>query len=169
MKIANIDPTSKNPQLRPIQCTDDEGVELPPADWVFAFTRVYVYETLTNANPVISAVTLDGNPVDVSAGITIAPCAGTCTKHKLAADVPDSSWELSANQHEAIYATFYYTEPVGTFDSDGRLLFDGAKGKIDDHAVELTPSAKGGEGKIWITVQDTRGGATWVELPVHVK
>lgn len=170
VKIANIDPTSKNPQLRPIQCTDDDGTELPADDWVFAFTRVYVYETLTNANPVISSISLDGTPVNLSDGITVSPCAGKkCTTYKLAADVPDSSWELSASQHEAIYSTFYYTEPVGTFDSDGRIIFDGAKGKVDDHAVELTPSAKPGEGKIWIIVQDTRGGASWVELPVHVK
>ena len=170
VKIANIDPTSKNPQLRPIQCTDDDGNELSPDDWVFAFTRVYAYETLTNANPVISAVTLDGNPVTVSDGITVAPCMGKkCTTYKLGADVPDSSWEPSRDQHEAIYSTFYYTEPVGDFDSDGRVIFDGAKGKIDDHAVTLTPKAKPGEGTIWIIVQDTRGGATWVELPVHVK
>jgi hypothetical protein len=107
-------------------------------------------------------------------GITVTPCtsnsrANPCKKYKLAAEVPDSSWEPWLDQHEAVYSTFYYTEPVGTFDSDGRLNFDAAKGKIDDHAVELTPSGKPGDGKIWVIVQDSRGGAAWVELPVHVK
>lgn len=170
VRIANIDPMSQNPQVRPIQCTDNDGNELGPDDWVFAFTRVYVYDSLTNTNPVISSITLDGQPVDPNLGITVTPCQSKkCQTYKLAAEVPDSSWEAVQDGHEAVYSTFYYSAPVGKFDSDGRINFDAAKGRVDDHAVELTPKEVPGEGKIWVIVQDSRGGASFVELPVHVK
>ena len=162
--------------MRSIQCTDDVGKELSPDDWVFAFTRVYAYDTLVNTNPVITNVTLDGAPVNPTDGITVMPCTGSrsgpnpsCKTYKLGAEVPDTSWEPSLDHHEAVFSTFYYTEPVGDFDSDGRLLFDATMGRIDDHAVTLIPKATAGEGKIWVIVQDSRGGAAWVELPVHVK
>lgn len=176
VRIANVDPNSQNPQLKPILCTDDDGKELSPDDYVFAFTRVYAYDKLVNTNPVITNVTIDGAPIDPMQGITVTPCTGertgprsTCKTYQLAAEVPDTSWEPSLDQHEAVYSTFYYTEAVGDFDADGKLLFDAAKGKIADHAVKLIPKATVGEGKIWVIVQDSRGGAAWVELPVHVK
>lgn len=170
VRIANIDPTSKNPQIRPIQCTDDDGNELSPDDWVFAFTRVYAYDQITNANPELASVTLDGQPIDLNAGITVTPCqTKKCRTYKIAAEVPDTSWEPVQDGHEVIYSTFYYTEPVGKFDSDGRILYDAQKGRIDDHAVELTPKEMPGEGKIWVIVQDSRGGASFVQFPVHVK
>lgn len=171
VRIAEIDPSSQNPQVLPIRCTDEDGHALGPDDWVFAFTRVYAYDAITNANPELTNVTFDGQPVSVGDGVTVAPCASKkgCATHALGVDVPDSSWEPTPDGHEAVYWTAYRTAAVGDLNGDGRLVFDAVKGRVGDPALTLTPPPTPGEGKLWLLLQDTRGGASWVELPVHVK
>lgn len=178
VRIAEIDPASRNPQVLPVVCTDESGAPLSPDNWVFSFTRVYAFQTQTNANPIIDAVLVDGQPIDVQAGITVPPCdSKTCKKPKIDVVVPMQSWEErpvsvsdpDAARHELIFATYYFTRGAGSLDVQGRVLWDANKGKVQDTAVELTPSATAGEGTIWIVVQDNRDGTSWVPIPVHVR
>lgn len=189
VRIASVDPSSKSQQLVPVVCTDDDGNALGPDQWVFAFARVYAFDALANQNPVISGLTLiqpDGSqaPVDVSAGITLAPCTASgsgrkrsCGAPKLHVEMPDSSWEVrpppkdgpSDERHELVYATLWYTPEVGGFEADGTVLFDAVKGRVEDNAIAFVPPAKAGEGRIWVVAQDNRNGASWLEVPVHVK
>jgi len=148
---------------------------------VFSFTRVYAFEKQANTNPVIDSVLVDGRPVSVREGIVTPPCAAkdtrTCKKPKIDVVITPESWEErpmsivdpQRPRHELIYATYYFTRPVGMFDVQGRVLYDANKGKVLDVAVELTPAEKPGDGRMWIIVQDNRNGASFIEVPVHVR
>lgn len=180
VRITELDPESGNPQSIPIGCFDDEGNQLGPSEYVLSFARVYAYDELVNTNPVIDGVTLDGTPVNVSEGIVVDRCpedAAECPKHELGVLVPDTSWEPRPGEpdgegrprHELVYANYYYTRPVGSFDAEGKVLFDTFKGRVPESENELIPAATPGKGLVWIIVQDNRGGATWVRLPVYVR
>jgi hypothetical protein len=181
VRITELDPASDNPQSIPIGCTDDEGNALGPSEYVLSFARVYAYDELSNANPVIDGVTLDGKPINPSEGIVVDRCradagADAC-KHDVAVLVPDASWEPRPGapdgegrpRHELVYATYYYTRGVGSFDADGKVLFDTFKGRVEPSANQLVPADVPGRGTVWIVVQDNRGGASWVRLPVYVR
>src|SRR5262249_22252112 len=100
-----------------------------------------------------------------------------CKKPKIDVVVPMSSWESippspsdpSAPLHELVFATFYFSRDIGALDVQGRVLYDATTGKVNDTAVELSPSAMPAEGHLWIVVQDNRDGTNWVEVPVHVR
>lgn len=188
VRIAGVDTSQQSQQLIPLSCTDDDGYALGPDQWIFSFARVYAFETLANQNPVIDSLTLtqpDGTsePVDLAAGITVAPCvdAGnrkkSCRGPKVSVNVPESSWESrppprdgpNDERHELLFSSYYYTPAVGAFEADGAVLYDAIKGKVQNSGVAIVPPAEPGEGHAWIVVQDNRNGVAWVDLPVHVK
>jgi hypothetical protein len=181
VRIGELDASSQNPQAIPIVCSDDEGNALGPSEYVLSFARVYAYDELSNANPVIDGVTLDGKPVSTNEGIVVDRCpkdaAEDACKHDLAVLVPDSSWEPRPGEpdgagrprHELVYSNYYYTRPVGSFDADGKVLFDTFKGRVEPSANQLIAPEAPGQGTVWIIVQDNRGGASWVRLPVYVR
>jgi hypothetical protein len=195
VRIADVDTSQQSQQLIPLSCTDDDGNALGPDQWIFSFARVYAFETLANQNPVIESLTLtqpDGTsqPVDLAAGITVAPCATpptassgcgarkkSCAGPKLSINVPESSWESrpppkdgpNDERHELLYSSYYYTPEVGSFDGEGTILYDAVKGKVANEGLAIIPPGEPGEGHAWIIVQDNRNGTTWVDLPVHVK
>lgn len=47
----------------PLRCVDDDGVPVPPRDFVAGYTSVFSYEELTNSNPVISGIEVEGEPL----------------------------------------------------------------------------------------------------------
>jgi hypothetical protein len=172
-----------NPQQPPIACFDSSHNELGPDDWVFGFTRVYSYDGITNANPVISAIDENGQSVPVggfsnvdNGTFDVARCSSDCPKVVIGPVVPPSSQETQmqigsgAAQREEIWVDFYST--LGTFGSDARLLYDPSIGSIGKPSVTDdtfdVPSAPG-DGLIWMVVHDNRGGASWATVPVHVE
>lgn len=188
VRIAGVDTSQRSQQLVPLSCTDDEGNALGPDQWIFSFARVYAFETLANQNPVIESLTLtqaDGTsaPVDLAAGITVAPCLAdgnrkrSCPAPKLSVNVPEPSWESrpppkdgpNDERHELIFSSYYFTPEVGAFASDGAVLYDAVKGKVKDSGVALVPPAEPGDGHAWIVVQDNRNGVAWVDLAVHIR
>jgi hypothetical protein len=48
----------------PLACFSNSGKQLGSDDFVAGYSQVFVYDTLTNANPVVTGVTVDGKPVD---------------------------------------------------------------------------------------------------------
>ena len=165
------------PQQIPIQCTDENGVQLTPDDYVIGINRVYAYADRTNTNPVVERVTLDGVEVDPKAGITIDRCVASrradCKPVKLDVRVSDASWEpnpstgAAAGQREQIWVTYY--SDIGDLKDEARLLFDSKSGRIDDSAVEFRAPYQPTEGTLWAVVHDNRTGAAFVVLPIHVK
>lgn len=166
-------------QQVPIRCTDEDGNALPPSDYVIGISRVYAYQDRVNTNPVIEKLTLEGQDVDVNAGITLDKCAyGTrerdCREYKLDTRVSDSSWELNPSDverngplREQIWVDYY--SDIGVFENDARLLFDTQKGRAPDSAVGLRAGYQVVDGTAWIVTHDNRGGASWIVVPLHVR
>jgi hypothetical protein len=178
LELVPIDP-SGGPQQIPIGCFDDTETPVTVDQGVLGLVRVYSYTTNTNANPVINAIIQDGTAIDPTAGITIDHCTtsrrANCPKIKITPDVPDSSWELNADDkdsdgnplHEELWVDYYAT--LGDLGSDARLLYDVKAGKISNPEVEFQAPNDPGEGTMWIVVHDSRSGVEWSVVPVHVK
>jgi hypothetical protein len=199
IKITPLDPSNQNPQAVPVGCFDAQGNQLGPDDWVLGYTRVYVYDSLTNANPVISYVDVNGQKLALTQGdgpqiyeapacdsgtgcLSMSPCtSGDQSKCqvKIGPVVPqDPSWELNPELtdmngnplHEEIWADFYSS--VGQVQYTARLLYDPSTGSIggpDTTNNNFQPPSSPGEGYIWIVVHDNRSGAAWVTIPVSIR
>jgi hypothetical protein len=171
------DPSTQSPLTTPFGCFDESNRALGPRDFVFAFTRVYAFADRRNANPVIGSLTFGGATVDPVAGITVGHCTASdetrCPKTNLDTIVPDSSWEIDpgaldpsgGQAHEAIWVDYYATG--GRFDNDSVALFDAHSGRApssaDGYAAPLSPGPR----TLWAVVHDTRGGTSWISVPVN--
>ncbi len=171
------DPGNANPQQIPIGCFDSNHTQLGPDDFVFGFTRVYVYDAPTEVNPVISQVDVGDHRLDIDGGTTTASftvplCvggdAGSCPKHPIGPVVGPS-----APAGKQVWADFYAT--AGTFSSGARLLYDpmvtlsipsGTDNQfVPPASLDNAPT----DNFIWIVVHDDQGGADWVTVPLQVK
>jgi hypothetical protein len=176
-----LDPSSDNPVQVPLGCFDANGNQLTPDDYVIGYTRVYAFTSVTNANPVIDHVDVEGHPVDLTKGFTTDHCTASlranCPKVHIGPVVPASSWELTPESrdvngnvlHEEIWADFYAT--FGQVASAARLLYDARTGSLggpDATDNDFLPPTDPGDGFLWVVVHDNRGGASWAQVPVHV-
>jgi hypothetical protein len=173
-----VDTSVQSPLTTPFGCFDSSGRALGPQDFVFAFVRVYAFTDRLDANPVIQHVTFGGAAVDPAVGISVPHCTASDEAHCATTDVdtvvPDSSWQLDPGSlsasggdlHEGIWVDYYVT--AGKFEEDSELLFDAQSGRVsstgDGYAAPLSPGLQ----TLWVVVHDTRGGASWVTLPIHV-
>ncbi len=173
-----------NPQAPPVGCFDSEHNQVPPSDYVFGFTRVYAYDTITNANPIIDHIEADGKALDLAQPFTTARCGagGACPHVHIGPVMPSSAQEqpdpISGQSREQVWADYYAT--FGSFAHDARLMFDSKTGCVDrvgradvcgsvDTDNDFSPPNEPGEGKIWIVVHDNRGGAAVREISVLVQ
>jgi hypothetical protein len=177
VRLAEVDP-SGGPQQVPIQCTDENGVQLPPSDYVIGISRVYAYTARSNTNPVIEKITFEGKDVDLAQGIVVDRCTAVtrmeCPEKKLDVRVSDSSWEENPSEvvdgrvlREQIWVSLYSDK--GEIDTEARLLFDTTKGRPDKTEVSYRAAAEPGRGTLWAVVHDNRGGQAWVVVPVTVR
>lgn len=170
--------SGNNPQQVPILCTDANGKQLTPNDYVIGINRVYSYADKTNTNPVIQGLTLNGAPVDPKAGLTIDHCVASrrsdCKEWKIDVQVPESSWEAnpgqnaaSQNQREQIWVDYY--SDLGDLEDDARLLYDTTTGRVSASDVKYRAPYAIGEGTVWLVVHDNRAGAAFMAVPLHIK
>jgi hypothetical protein len=182
LEFLPYDPNDINPVKVPIGCFDAAHNRLGPDDYVFGFTRVYAYEAVTNANPVIDHVDVDGQRADLVQGFPTAVCttsdSSKCPAVHIGPVVPPSSWETNPEAHDAngnalheeIWTDFYAT--AGQFNDSARLLYDARTGSLGGPSQtdnQFDPPQNAGDGSIWIVVHDSRGGAAWVRVPFHAK
>jgi len=179
LEYVPVDASAQSPVTTPFGCFDDAHAALGPSDFVFAFTRVYAFADRRNANPVIDHLTFGGAPVDPAAGVALDHCTAadesSCATTDLDAVVPDASWELDpgtldrsgAPGHEGLWVDYYATG--GRFANDSVVLFDATTGRAspttDAYAAPLAP----GPGTLWAVVHDTRGGASWIGVPLSAR
>jgi hypothetical protein len=177
LELVPLDPN--NVQAPPIGCFDAQHDQLGPNDYVLGLTRVYAYDTLRNQNPVIDHVDArdpNGDPIDLTNGLSLPACHGDCPTIHIGPVVPASSQEVNPEERgvdgqtvrEQIWADFF--SDVGSFSDEARLLYDSASGSIGDATVtndEYRPPDTARTGTIWIVVHDNRGGATWATVPVR--
>lgn len=177
VRLAEIVPGA-GPQQVPIQCTDENGVQLPPSDYVIGISRVYSYTARTNTNPVIEKITFEGKDVDLAQGITVDRCTAVtrmeCPETKIDVRVSESSWEENPSEvidgrvlREQIWVSLYSDK--GEIGTDARLLFDTTKGRPSETEVTYRAAAEPGRGTLWAVVHDNRGGQAWVVVPVTVR
>jgi hypothetical protein len=165
--------TGANPQQVPIQCTDEQGNQLGPNDYVIGINRVYSYSDQTNSNPTIEKLTVNGADLDVAKGIVVARCTEAkkedCPSIKIDVKVPPASWEAnpSSGQGEQIWVTYY--SDIGELENDARLLYDTRSGRVSESDVEYRAAQKVGDGNLWAVVHDNRAGAAFVTVPIHVQ
>lgn len=173
-----VDPNDANPQKVPIGCFDDDGNALGADDFVFTFSRVYVYDDRTNANPEVQDVLFDGKPVDLTQGVVVDRCTTSeadCPKHPIDLTMPDSTWERNEGAlgkdgttlGEEVYGLYYYT--VDRVEKEGRLLFDPSAGRVSNSANNFIAQSAPGSGRVYVVVHDNRGGVTWRDFPVYVR
>jgi hypothetical protein len=172
------DPNTQSPSATPFGCFDEAHRALGADDFVFAFKRVYSFADRRNANPAVPSLSYGGAAVDPATGVTIGHCRANdeknCAKTTVDVRLPDSTWEvdpanIDANghvAHETIWVDYYAT--AGRFAKDEKLLFDAHSGRVspagDDFVAPLSPGAQ----TLWAVVQDNRGGASWVAVPLNV-
>jgi hypothetical protein len=177
LELLSVGGAGGNPAQPPIGCFHQDKSPAPPTDYVIGYTRVYAYDTLTNANPVIDHVQVQGQPIDLQAGFGTPSCpsGSSCPGVRIGPVVPPSSQESNPEDTDAqgnprkeeIWADYYAT--FGSFDSDARLLYDPTAGAVDDADNTWRAPGTPGDGTIWIVVHDNRGGTSWATVPVHVQ
>lgn len=183
-KVLYTPPSASGPpDANPLECVDARtGAPVPADDYVFGYAEVFsfapvdvggVATPITNTNPVITGLTLDGTPVDPDAGIVMPVCnSGSCTSETLDTVVPPSSQEvnqdtIAANGNvgkEQIWVDYYLT--VGSIANATIVLYDPFSGAERNTGTALTGPSSATEGSLWAVVRDDRGGVSWVSVPV---
>jgi hypothetical protein len=183
LQVVSLDP-SAGPQQVPLACVDGSGNALGPDDYVIGFTRVYVYQSLSNKNPEIDGLIVNG--VETRTGVSgtaepapidldVPACGSSCPGLSLAVDVPASSWEIDTGAsdlagttvRESIYVEYYAIG--GNLDTEAKLVYDSQAGLITGtgSTVKYTPPGSPGDTTLWAVVHDNRDGATWLQVNVH--
>jgi hypothetical protein len=181
-----VDTRTESPLTIPFGCFDDANTPVGADGFVFAFARVYAYTDLRNGNPIIDRLTFGGAPVDEGAGIHVHHCTESditkCTSSKSATApnvmdvvVPAASWEVDpgaltlsgASAHEAIWVDYYTTG--GRFANDSVVLFDANSGRASSNTGNGYAAQTAGTHAVWAVVRDTRGGVSWLTVPVHAE
>jgi hypothetical protein len=178
VQYSPVDTSTSSPLTTPFGCYDDANHRLGPDDFVFAFARVYAFESLRNANPVIDHVSIGGETAGAQ-GVTLDHCTASdenhCSTSEVDTVVPDTSWELDPgtlaptghSAHEAIWVDYYVTG--GQLDDDSVVLFDALAGKVSKAGDGYAAPLSAGPQTLWAVAHDTRGGASWVSVPVNVR
>jgi hypothetical protein len=165
-------------QQVPILCVGEDGVRLPPSDYVIGISRVYAYPDRINTNPVIEALTFEDKDVAPALGITVERCLTEkqrdCKENKINIRVSDSSWELNPSEvtregelREQIWVDWY--SDIGAFDTAASLLFEATVGRVSENEVKFRAPKDPTDGTLWGVVHDNRGGAAWIVVPLHVR
>jgi hypothetical protein len=161
----------------PFGCFDAGGTKLGPSDFVFAYSLVYSFADRANANPALQSVTYGGADVDPAAGISLPHCMQSdinrCPTTPLDVVIPDSSDEtdpanLDANGNplkEQIDVDYYLT--AGKVDHDTVIIFDPHAGRLSKTSDNFHSPQSAGDFSLWAVVHDNRGGASWLQVPVH--
>jgi hypothetical protein len=170
--------STQNPSANPVGCFDDDGNALDANSFVFAYSMVYSFGDRTNANPLISNLTFNGNPIDPTAGITVSTCtaenSAKCPTSDIDTVVPASSQELDPGTvdtngnplKEEIWVDYYATG--GSLSDQTDILYDPSLGALPSSPTKLTAPNAAAELVFFAVVHDNRGGVSWIQVPLHV-
>lgn len=161
--------------LLPFRCTDASGAALGLHDSIVGVKRVFLRERDRNANPVIAAVTFDGEPwaegdvkqVDAcdTGGFTFDDCEGQGERRVGATLAPESFEagvdELGREFEERLVVQHYATE--GIFEHEVRIA------EQPETRWVARRSASGQEIRLWFVARDDRGGVTLAERRARVR
>jgi hypothetical protein len=179
----------------PFACFDEEGNRLPSDSFVPGYTQIFSFEDgRTNANPTVTNMLLDGEPMseDVAALATVKACPSTqderravgcaagdayegCQIHELDVEVPTDVAEIDPGElvggeqiHEAVWVNFL--ADGGDFTEGALQLVSGVtEGYKEKHSVQWAAPNEPGLYTIWAVVRDGRGGATPLRRFIRVE
>lgn len=164
----------------PVGCFDAAGRQLGAEDFVFGFTRIFVFDERRNAPPVLDGLVHEGKPIDPAVGIETGICVkdeqDECKTTKLDVRFPDSNAEIDPDNfdtegnvgRETIYVDWFTS--IGEFESDRKIVYDGKLGRPPKGTeIEFSPPALPGKGTVWAVLHDNRGGTNWIEFPLVIR
>jgi hypothetical protein len=103
---------------------------------------------------------------------TCAPVLGACSgddcpEIRVTPRIDTQSVERYTDGYEVMWASYYATS--GALKEDARLVVDRSAGLAGDPTTTWTIPEKRSTSRIWVTVNDQRGGATWGFFDVSVE
>lgn len=132
-----------------VPCTLDEDCA-PPAGQSYKHPRICTLDTRTCA-PVLNAC-LSGDD---------------CPEVRVTPRIDTASVEHYSDGYEVIWASYYATS--GALREDARLVVDRTAGLTGDPTTLWKIPDKRSTSRIWVTVNDQRGGATWGFFDVAIQ
>jgi hypothetical protein len=193
-ELLPVDSSNLSFNQLPVGCFDKHGRALDADSFVVGYATIYVYDTLTNDNPVIAHLLYQGKFLDGGylghsstadagvpdeGGIVVPACTDTdrdaCATYTFNIDVPSTSWQTDPQNigpngqplHEQVWVDYYWT--AGDFSDNSRLIYDPTVGAVGKTGVSLTPPAYPTTATFWAVVHDNRGGVAWDVVPYRVK
>lgn len=180
----------------PLGCVSKStGEPVSKDDFVIGFSTVYTLDGASNQNPELEGLRFDGGLVTrqscaedadceplegapqlevaclaaASCAPVVPPCGEDCPEFGVLPLVPRSSAERLPNEDysEVVWANFFAN--AGEFRTEAQLVNDRASGWVDDFAVKWEPPKLPGTARIWVTVNDQRGGTAWSTFDVIVR
>lgn len=167
-----------SPNVLPIGCFTADHRQLDADNFVFGFTRVFVWNQRRNAIPSLDGVVFEGNPIDTKIGVTTGTCVegnDGCNKVKFDVRYNDAMAELDPDavdvdgnvQHETLYVDWFTT--LGKFVENRSVVYEPTRGRLEKTEIEYEPPKEPGKGTVWAIFHDNRGGTTWTEFPLEIR
>jgi len=182
----------------PVTCSA-EGKKIGASGLVVGFTTIYTYEGSQNEAPVMTSLDFDGEAMPASFATapatpcvsddecagdyrhrrvctadtrTCAPVIGACTGEtcpplKVTPHLDTASVEQFTGGNEIMWASFYASS--GAVSAPTRLLVDRNTGITSDFSEEWRMPGSPRTSRIWVTINDQRGGADWGFFDVSVQ
>ena len=179
VEFAARDPSGGAQQV-PVLCTDENGVKLPPSDYVIGISRVYAYADSRQHEPGRSRRSRSRARTSCRPqGITVERC--TAEKQRDCKENRDRHPRLGLELggeplggHPRRRAPRAESGSTGTRTSESSTATRGssstrAQGRVPDSDVKYLAPKDPTDGTLWGVVHDNRGGAAWIFIPLHVR
>lgn len=181
----------------PVTCTTSDGKRVGPSGLVVGFTTIYTYDVV-NADPVMTSVDFDGEEMLASTRTiqrfcssedectgeyrhrrtctedthTCAPVIGACSgdscpEIRVTPHIDTASVERYSDGYEVMWASYYATS--GSMSTESRLVVDREAGLTGDPSAKWKMPDSPRTSRIWVTINDQRGGADWAFFDVAVE
>lgn len=169
----------------PFACFGPNGERKGVDETFFGFSRVSVFATRKNAHPAIVDITFKGGRVDRAAGFRVKRCDlgwfeddflfQDCPDNELAVVFDDASSEVDPDAidaagrvgRETLYVDWFTS--IGKLNASRRIVFDPFDGRPEVQHVELDPGDHPGKGVVWAVLHDSRGGVSWLSVPIEIE
>lgn len=190
-------PAPKDQQF-PLGCFDGDR-QLGSDGFVAGYTSTYVYEDLSNANPVITGFEFDNKvvfpdcigdacvddpaPPSDACGEGLAcvdacpadgdkdDCPGIQIRPLISSSVAEKDSVAAASEGRDVTEQMWinYYVQAGGLKSEVRLLNDANQGFNSDYGTEFFAPKASGDIKLWAVAHDNRGGTEWTRVTVRVR
>ncbi len=164
-------PVEPGPDGLPLACMDAAGNRLGQDDFVIGYFAFYSYDQITNTNPKIDGLLVDGSPVaegdepsfpvggEVAVKVQVDPAS---------VEINPLSLDAKGNpQTEMMWVDYFASS--GDLDKAARLVNDATTGFNDDNGVKLTLPGAPQTVELFAVVHDSRGGVQWIQRAVQAK